>query len=49
MTCRCRDTLSKPCRWEHPSNSWNKNQKAKTKANRKAQRHDPRKEAKTSR
>lgn len=49
MTCKCRDTETKVCRWEHPSNSWNKNQKAKTKANRKAARHDPRKLDKTER
>lgn len=31
------------CKNEHPSSSWNKNMKARVKAERKATRHDPKK------
>lgn len=43
MSCKCQDTETKRCRWEHPSDSWTKNQKVRTKAERKAVRHDPKK------
>lgn len=41
--CKCRDTLGRRCRWEHNTDSWTENQKARTKTERKAERHDPKK------
>lgn len=38
MSCKCQDTESKRCHWEHPSDSWNEHLKSSVKRERKATR-----------
>jgi hypothetical protein len=35
MTCRCRDTGCKRCKWEHRTDSWTKHLKLQVKLDRK--------------